>query len=77
MLPTMKGKDIMKIMPKIGFDFVGYGKGSRHKWKNDQGQVANFHMNSNKPIDKNTFAQMLRQIGLTIPQFMELYRQYM
>ena len=70
-LPTVSGRDVVKLLTRIGFIIVGR-KGShiRMKKKNDKTLVA--IVPDHKEITKGTLKSILRQAGLTREEFLEL-----
>ena len=70
-LPTVSGRDVVKLLTRIGFIIVGR-KGShiRMKKKNDKTLVA--IVPDHKEIAKGTLKSILRQAGLTREEFLEL-----
>jgi predicted RNA binding protein YcfA (HicA-like mRNA interferase family) len=72
-LPTVSGRDVVKLLTRIGFNIVGR-KGShiRLKKKNNRTLVA--IVPDHKEIAKGTLKLILKQAGLTREEFLDLLR---
>ncbi len=72
-LPTVSGRDVVKLLTRIGFNIVGR-KGShiRLKKKNNRTLVA--IVPDHKEIAKGTLKSILKQAGLTREEFLDLLR---
>jgi len=72
-LPTISGRDVVKMLTRIGFNIVGR-KGShiRLKKKNDRTLVA--IVPDHKEIAKGTLKSILKQAGLTREEFLDLLK---
>ena len=72
-LPTISGRDVVKMLTSSGFNIVGR-KGShiRLKKKNDRTLVA--IVPDHKEIAKGTLKSILKQAGLTREEFLDLLK---
>lgn len=71
-LPRLSGKEVIKILSKVGF-VVARQKGSHVilKKKASDGEIATVVPN-HKEIDKGTLLEIIRQARLTREEFMNL-----
>lgn len=69
-LPRLSGKELVKILSKIGFVSVRQ-KGSHIIMKKDEGK-AGLVVPNHKEVDKGTLLEIIRQAKLTRKEFMDL-----
>jgi len=69
----MKYREVTVRLKKLGFRFYRQGKGSHELWVRDSdGKVIPVPRYTSKEIRKGTIARIIKEIGLSIKEFMEL-----
>ena len=72
-LRGMKYREITDRLKKLGFRFYRQGKGSHELWVRDSdGKVIPVPRYKSKEIRRGTVAQIIKKLGLTVKEFMEL-----
>jgi len=72
-LRGMKYREVTKRLKKLGFRFYRPGKGSHELWVRDSdGKVIPVPRYKSKEIRKGTVARIIKEISLTVKEFMEL-----
>ena len=72
-LRGMKYREVTARLKKLGFRFYRQGKGSHELWVRDSdGKVIPVPRYKTKDIRKGTIARIIKEIGLSIGEFMEL-----
>lgn len=72
-LRGMKYHEITDRLTRLGFRFYRRGKGSHELWVRDSdGKVIPVPHYESKEIRKETVARIIKEIGLTVKEFMEL-----
>ena len=65
-------REITARLAELGFRFYRHGKGSHELWVRDaDGKVVPVPHHA-RPIRKGTVRAIIRQVGLTVPRFMDL-----
>ncbi len=72
--PSVKAKDFIKVIEKLGF-YLDRQKGSHAIYKNSQGQRVVVPIHSGKDIKQGTLMGMIQDIGLKKETFFELLRK--
>jgi len=72
--PTVKAKDFIKIIEKLGFYF-GRQKGSHAIYKNSDGKRVVVPMHSGKDIKQGTLTGMLQDIDIDKETFFKLLQK--
>ena len=67
-LPRISGKELCKILEKIGFKKV-YGKGSHIRFKHPDGRRTVVPVHGNEDIGPGLLSAILKQIRLTREEF--------
>ncbi len=67
-LPKISGKEICKILEKIGFKKI-YGKGSHVRFKHPDGRRTVVPVHGNEDIGPGLLAAILKQVRLTREEF--------
>jgi predicted RNA binding protein YcfA (HicA-like mRNA interferase family) len=70
-LPQISGKDLCKILEKIGFEKI-QGKGSHVRYKHSDGRRTVVPVHGNEKLGKGLLREILKQIKLTKEEFVEL-----
>ena len=70
-LPRISGKELCKILEKIGFKKV-YGKGSHVRFKHQDGRRTVVPIHGNEDIGPGLLTAILKQIRLTREEFEKL-----
>ena len=71
-LPTLKGKELVKILEGIGFKKVRQ-KGSHVRLKHSDGRVTTVPIHKGRIIPKGLLRKIIREdLGLTLEEFLEL-----
>jgi predicted RNA binding protein YcfA (HicA-like mRNA interferase family) len=66
-------RDIVKRLKKLGFRFYRQGKGSHELWVRDNdGKVIPLPKHGSKEIRRGTVRAIIRELELTVREFMEL-----
>ncbi|HED03220.1 MAG TPA: type II toxin-antitoxin system HicA family toxin [Candidatus Fraserbacteria bacterium] len=72
-LRGMKYSEVTKRLKRLGFRFYRQGKGSHELWVRDSdGKAIPVPRYQSKEIRKGTVARIIKEIGLTVKEFMEL-----
>lgn len=69
--PTVKAKDLIKVIEKLGFYFDRQ-KGSHAIYKNSQGQRVVVPIHSGQDLKQGTLMGMIQDIGIDKETFFEL-----
>lgn len=69
--PTVKAKDFIKVIEKLGFYFDRQ-KGSHAIYKNSQGTRVVVPVHSGKDLKQGTLLGMLKDIGIDKEEFFKL-----
>ena len=72
-LITISGKEMCKLLEKIGFDKI-YGKGSHVRFKHPDGRRTVVPVHGNEDLGKGLLRQILKQINLSKEEYEELRR---
>jgi len=65
--------EVIRRLRKLGFRFYRRGKGSHELWVRDNdGRVVPVPRYKGKKIRKGTVRAIIREIGLTVEEFMDL-----
>ena len=70
-LPRISGKELCKILEKIGFKKV-YGKGSHIRFKHPDGRRTVIPVHGNEDMGPGLLTAILKQIRLTREEFEKL-----
>lgn len=70
-LPTISGKELCKILKKIGYS-IDHQTGSHIILRNENPPHRRLTIPNHKEIAKGTLRAILRQAGLTVEEFIEL-----
>ena len=70
-LQTISGKDLCKILEKIGFEKI-YGKGSHIRFKHCDGRRTVIPVHGNEKLGKGLLIEILKQIKISKEEFIEL-----
>ena len=70
----ISGRDLCKILEKIGFEKV-YGKGSHIRFKHPDGTTTVIPVHSNEEIGVGLLREILRQIKLSREDYEKLRRE--
>jgi predicted RNA binding protein YcfA (HicA-like mRNA interferase family) len=70
-VPIVDAKTLEKVLRKLGFEFVRQ-KGSHAIFVHEDGRVATISRNSKKDISRHLTYEILRQIGITPEEFVDL-----
>ena len=73
-LITISGKEMCKLLEKIGFDKI-YGKGSHVRFKHPDGRKTVVPVHANEDLGKGLLREILNQINLTKKEYEELRRK--
>lgn len=71
-LPEYTYKDLIKKLRASGFNFDRQAKGSHEIWFNPVTRKRTTIPNHSKPISKSTLRAIIKQIGLTIEEFLNI-----
>lgn len=72
-LRGMKYREVTERLKRLGFRFYRQGKGSHELWVRDSdGKAVPVPHYESKEIRKKTVARIIKEIGLTVKEFMEL-----
>ena len=69
-LPSISGKELCKILEKIGFEKI-YGKGSHVRFKHSDGIRTVVPVHANEDLGKGLLGEILKQIKLSREEFLE------
>lgn len=70
-LPRISGKDLCKILEKLGFEKI-YGKGSHVRFKHQDGRRTVVPVHGNEELGPGLLMAILKQVKLTREDFEEL-----
>lgn len=73
-LITISGKEMCKLLEKIGFKEI-YGKGSHVRFKHPDGRKTVVPVHGNEDLGKGLLREILRQIKLSKEEYEELRRK--
>ena len=73
-LVTVSGKEMCKILEKLGFEMI-YGKGSHVRFKHPDGRRIVVPVHGNEELGKGLLREILRQINLSKEEYEELRRK--
>lgn len=73
-LVVISGKDMCKLLEKIGFEKV-YGKGSHVRFKHSDGRRTVVPVHGNEDLGKGLLREILRQINLSKEEYEELRKK--
>ncbi len=73
-LVVISGKDMCKLLEKIGFEKV-YGKGSHVRFKHSDGRMTVVPVHGNEDLGKGLLREILRQINLSKEEYEELRKK--
>jgi predicted RNA binding protein YcfA (HicA-like mRNA interferase family) len=66
-------RDVTRRLRQLGFRFYRHGKGSHELWVRDSdGRVVPVPHHSGKTIRKGTVRAIIREVGVTVREFMDL-----
>jgi mRNA interferase HicA len=69
----MKYREVTERLERLGFRFYRQGKGSHELWVRDSdGKVIPVPHYKSRDIRKGTVARIIKELGLTVKEFMEL-----
>lgn len=72
-LHELSTREVQKRLKKSGFRFYRQGKGSHEIWVRDEdGKIIPVPSYRGKNIRKGTIAAIIREIGLSVEEFMKL-----
>ena len=71
-LPTISGKELIKILEKLGFVVIRVN-GSHHRLKHTDGRITTIPVHSNGDLPKGTLRKIIREdLGLSLDEFVRL-----
>ena len=73
-LIILSGKEMCKILEKIGFEKI-YAKGSHVRFKHPDGRRTVVPVHGNEDLGKGLLREILRQINLSKEEYEELRRK--
>ncbi len=72
-LRELRYREVVKRLRRLGFRFYRHGRGSHELWvRDDDGLVVPVPRHEGKPIRKGTVRAIIREIGVSVDEFMEL-----
>ena len=72
-LRELRYREVVKRLRRLGFRFYRHGRGSHELWVRDaDGLVVPVPRHEGKPIRKGTVRAIIREIGISVDEFMEL-----
>ena len=72
-LRELSFREITRRLRKLGFRFYRHGKGSHELWVRDvDGRVVPVPRHQGKNIRKGTVRAIIREVGVSVGEFMEL-----
>ena len=72
-LRELSYQEVIRRLRKLGFRFYRQGKGSHELWVRDtDGRVVPVPHYQGKNIRKGTVRAIIREVGVTVTEFMEL-----
>ena len=72
-LITVSGKELCKILEKLGFEKI-HGKGSHVRLKHPDGRVTVVPVHGNEDLGKGLLREILNQINVSKEEFEKLRR---
>ncbi|MFH1831276.1 MAG: type II toxin-antitoxin system HicA family toxin [bacterium] len=72
-LPTISGKDLVKIIIKLGFS-IARQKGSHLILKHSDGRVTVVPCHNNEDLDKGLLKKILRDIDMSMDDFIKIIK---
>lgn len=73
-LVTISGKEMCKLLEKLGFEKI-YGKGSHVRFKHLDGRRTVVPIHRNEDLGKGLLREILRQINLSKEEYEDLRRK--
>ncbi|MBS3155505.1 type II toxin-antitoxin system HicA family toxin [Candidatus Woesearchaeota archaeon] len=73
-LVTVSGKELCKILEKMGFEKI-YGKGSHVRFKHPDGRRTVVPVHANEDLGKGLLREILKQVNLSKEDYEELRRK--
>ena len=71
-LRELSYRDLTRRLRKLGFRFYRHGKGSHELWVRDtDGRVVPVPHHRGKDIRKGTVRAIIREVGVSVAEFME------
>jgi len=70
-LPKISGKELCKILEKLGFEKI-YGKGSHLRFKHNDGRRTVVPVHGNEDLGTGLLLEILKQINLSREDFEKL-----
>ena len=68
-LPVISGKELIKLLEKIGFTVIRIN-GSHHRMKHPDGRITTIPLHKNDPIPKGLLRKILREdLKMTVEDF--------
>jgi len=72
-LRELRYREVVKRLRRLGFRFYRHGRGSHELWvRDDDGLVVPVPRHEGNPIRKGTVRAIIREIGVSVDEFMEL-----
>ena len=72
-LGELRYREVVKRLGRLGFRFYRHGRGSHELWVRDiDGLVIPVPRHKGKPIRKGTIRAIIREIGISVDEFMDL-----
>jgi len=72
-LRELSTREVQKRLKKLGFRFYRQGKGSHEIWTRDEGgKIIPVPSYKGKNIRKGTIAAIIRELGMSVEEFMKL-----
>ncbi len=72
-LKELRYDEIVKRLQRLGFRFYRHGKGSHELWVRDvDGKAVPVPRHEGKPVRKDTVRAIIREIGVSVDEFMNL-----
>ena len=72
-LRELRYREVVKRLRRLGFRFYRHGRGSHELWVRDaDGLAVPVPRHEGKPIRKGTVRAIIREIGVSVDEFMEL-----
>lgn len=71
-LPSLKPKEVIKVLEKAGFSFIRQKGSHRIYIKNNIGITIPLH---NRDLKKGTLRHIIKQVSLTTEEFLKLLRK--
>lgn len=72
-LPALKPREVIRALERAGFEVVRV-KGSHHilVHRDDRSRITNVPAHGSRDLPRGTLADIIKQAGLSIDQFLEL-----